>query len=230
MKKIIVTTPENIDIEYTLADIGSRIAAALIDTIIQLIVSILMFLGLLLVHTYSRQFWNKYIGWIIGISLLILALISYGYFIFMELKMNGMTLGKKVMHLRTIRINGQPITLKHSAIRNLFRVFVDTYGIGVIMIFFSKNRKRLGDLAASTMVIIEKNSTIPISLESLEGNNKNFNYYLTLEEQSLLQNYYERRGTMEDSSELQSELKSHFRNKFESLGISKEWESFINEL
>lgn len=230
MKKIKITTPENIEIEYLLADIGSRGAAAVIDTLIQGVLILPLVIIVFLMAYFAKDFWKNYYGWIVGISLLIFILISYGYFILMELTTNGQTIGKKKLRLRTIRKNGQSLTLKHSAIRNLFRIFIDTYGIGVVLIFFSKEHNRVGDYLASTIVIVEENKTRPITLESLQKVNQNFSYYMTKEEHELLRDYYERKDNIQDYSRLREELKLHFTNKFESLGILQEWQNFINEL
>jgi uncharacterized RDD family membrane protein YckC len=230
MKKIKITTPENIEVEYTLADIGSRTAAVIIDALVQGLFLLLLVVAIILMMVYSQDFWEQYYGWIIGVSLLIYALITYGYFIAMELSMNGQTLGKKVMRLRTIRTNGQPITLKHSAIRNLFRVFIDMLGIGAILIFFTKQHKRLGDFAASTIVIAEENKSRPIILEDLYRSNDNLSYYLSKEEQELLRDYLERKNSMKDYSELREELTNHFQKRFQALGRLNEWESFIKRL
>ena len=230
MKKIKITTPENIEVEYLLADVASRGAAAVIDMLIQGILILPLIIGILLIAFFASDFWASYYGWIIGISLLILIIIVYGYFIIMELSSNGQTIGKKVLKLRTIRKNGQSITLKHSAIRNLFRIFVDMYGIGVVLIFSSKEHNRVGDYLASTIVIAEESKTRPVTLESLEKVDTNFGYYMSKEESELLREYYERKNSMENYLELQQELKLHFTNKFQKLEILSEWQNFINEI
>jgi uncharacterized RDD family membrane protein YckC len=230
MKKIKITTPENIEVEYTLADIGSRTAAVIIDSLVQSLFLLVLVIAIVLMMVYSQAFWEQYYGWVVGVSLLIYALITYGYFIAMELSTNGQTLGKRVMHLRTIRTNGQPITLKHSAIRNLFRVFIDMLGIGALLIFFTKQHKRLGDFAASTIVIAEENKNRPITLEDLYRNNDSLSFYLSKEEQELLRDYMERKNSMKDCSELREELANHFQKRFEALGILNEWEGFNKSL
>ncbi len=230
MKKIKITTPENIEVEYTLADAASRAGAALIDTAAQSLIYIILLITILLIKHFSIEFYEQYYGWIIGIAIIISMLISYGYFIYMELNMNGQTFGKKVLKLRTIRDNGQPLTLKHSAIRNLFRLFIDMFGVGVVLMFFSKKHKRLGDFAASTIVVIEENKNRPITLERLEKNNENFSYYISKEENELLREYFERKNNMDDCSEIREELRAHFTKKFKKLGILNEWENFIDSL
>lgn len=230
MKKIKITTPENIEVEYTLADIGSRASAALIDLMLQTLILIILGVGVFLVVYNAPDFWIKYYGWVIGISLFLFAAISYGYFIVAELTMNGMTLGKKLLKIRTIRTNGQPITFKHSAIRNLFRVFIDMFGFGVVFIFLTKQHKRIGDLAASTIVIAEESKTAPITLESLHRIDDKISYYISQEEYELLREYLQRKSTMERPEEIRAALKHHFAKKFEEMGVLDEWEGFIRDL
>jgi uncharacterized RDD family membrane protein YckC len=230
MKKIRITTPENIEVEYILAGLGSRTAAAVIDVLIQSVVTILLIIGALLIMNFAPDFWSAYYGWIIGIALLVYAVISYGYFVALELSMNGQTIGKRFLKLRAIRKNGQPITLSHSAIRNLFRLFVDSYGVGVVLMFFTKEHKRLGDFAASTIVIVEEDKNRPVTLDSLQSIDEKFNYYVSKEERELLRDYLERKKDMENYEELRQELMAHFTKKFEALGVLEDWKDFINSI
>lgn len=230
MKKIKITTPENIEVEYNLADMGSRTAATIIDMLIQNAIMLVLAIPLLIIFSLFQPLWNKYYGWFIGIALIVYVIISYGYFIVSEIKMNGRTIGKKLLKIRVIRNNGEPITIKHSVIRNLFKILIDLFGIGIVSIFFSKENKRLGDLAASTVVVSELNQTEPITIESLENIKEDFSYYFTKEERELLMEYYKRKDTMEEYNILKCELKSYFYNKFQALGTINEWQKFIDEL
>lgn len=230
MNKVKITTPENIEVEYVLAGLASRTAAAIIDTLIQIIIFIMLAAVLVAIRYKLTKLWYNYYGWIIGISLIIYTAITYGYFILMEIKMNGQTFGKRIYKLRTIRNNGQPITLKHSAIRNLFRVLIDSYGVGIVMMFFSKEHKRVGDLLASTIVVIEQNAVRPVTLDSIQKLNELSSYHISEKEKELLREYFERKAEMEDYTQLRENLKLHFTNKFEALGILDEWQQFINEL
>lgn len=230
MKKIKIITPENIEVEYTLADVASRTAAAVIDTLVQGAVLLLLGISVLMIFLFAPDFFGRVYGWIIGIALLIFFILSYGYYIYMELNMNGSTLGKKLLKLRAVRNNGQPLTLKHSAIRNIFKMLIDSFGLGIVFIFFSKERKRLGDMVASTIVIAEIAKTRPVTLESLQKVNEHFSYYLSGEEQDLLREYLERRTRLSDPSKIRTELRKHFSDKFEAQGVLNEWENFLNEL
>ena len=229
MKKIRITTPENIEVEYTLAGLGSRTGAALIDMIIQGVMILLIAIALIVIGFLSPDFWSEYYGWIIGGTLLVYLLISYGYFIVMELSMNGMTLGKKIFKIRTIRNNGQPITFKHSALRNLFRVFLDVFGIGVVLIFFTKQHKRVGDYVASTIVVAEEYKARPVTIEGLRVINEQYSHLISQNEYEILGEYVRRRDSIENCDYLRIKLDKHFRKKFESKLCLKEWDAFITE-
>lgn len=230
MKKLRITTPENIEVEYTLADLASRTAACIIDFFVQGIIYLILGISLFLIFGFSSQIWYEYYGWIIGISLLIYAVVSYGYFIVLELVMNGRTIGKKCMGLRTIRSNGQSLELKHSAIRNLFRVFLDNFGVGMVLIFFSKERKRLGDYVASTIVVVVEEKKPLISLDDLLEEGQELYYYISKEEQQLLREYLQRRDGLTDYQDLRQEVKEHFTLRLKELGLYEKYEGFINTL
>lgn len=230
MKKIKITTPENIEVEYTLADIGSRVAAAFIDLVLQAVVIIVLIIAIALIAANARIFWALYYGWIIGISLVLLAVIIYGYFIVSELTMNGMTVGKRLLKIRAIRSNGQPITLKHSAIRNLFRLLIDMLGVGVVLMFLTKQHKRIGDYAASTIVIAEESKTAPVTLESLQNTQDRISYYLSQEEYELLREYLQRKSSLEKPEEIRAALRNHLTKKFEAAGVLDQFEELIKSL
>ncbi|MFP4662322.1 MAG: RDD family protein [Halanaerobiales bacterium] len=230
MKKIKLTTPENIEIEYKLADLGSRAAAAIIDLMIQGVIIAILAVALILISYYSPVFWEIYLGWIIGISIILCFMITYGYFIVMELNMNGKTPGKKVLKLRTIRNNGQPLTFKHSAIRNLFRVVIDMMGVGPVFIFFSRERKRIGDYAASTIVVIEESDSQPISLENLHLLDNSLSYYIDNEEYELLRSYFQRRDNLEDPDILRENIILYFEDRFKEQGIPQDLKTVLERM
>ena len=91
----------------------------------------------------------------------------WGYYVFFEMLWNGQSPGKRWVGLRVIRTDGTPITLSEALIRNLVRI-VDflpaTYGVGIITMFIDKQSRRLGDLAAGTLVVQDRAT---ISLHSL---------------------------------------------------------------
>lgn len=108
-------------------------------------------------------------AWVAGALGLISFVILWGYFILFETVWNGQTPGKRVMKLRVIRVDGTPITLVEALIRNLARL-IDflpvTYGIGIVTMFINSQSRRLGDLAAGTLVVFDRSE---ITLESLRS-------------------------------------------------------------
>lgn len=225
MSTVKITTPENIEIEYKLAALGSRTAAAAIDVLIQLtLIGLILIIVLLLGFTPS-DLYNEYKSWVVAISLLLIFFINYGYFIIFEMIMNGKTLGKKIFGLRTIRANGQPIGFKHSVIRNLFRMIIDNYGIGIILIFFTKAHKRLGDYLGSTIVIIEEKKE-PLYTIRFGNENTNYKFSLTLEEKDILKDYFMRKDSLgEWADSLEKELGEYFIEKYHI-----EWNNSYNKL
>ena len=91
-----------------------------------------------------------------GLFLLIQFVIEWGYFVFWELVSGGRSLGKLCLKLRVVRDGGWPIGARESLIRNLLRM-VDLlpgpYVVGLVAMIASPDGKRLGDVAAGTIVI-----------------------------------------------------------------------------
>lgn len=210
MQKIKVISPENIEIEYTLAGLGSRAGAVMIDYLIQGLA--LITIWIILFFVFFKNIWEfdaKAVGYIMGGSLIIMWAINYLYFVISEMVMNGSTLGKRVFKLRTVRKNGMPITLKHSMIRNLFRDIIDNFFIGIVMIFFRKDKKRIGDMVSSTMVIAEDARELQKSFE-VESNVDKRISILTDEENDLLKDFFARRAEMEEIENSFSKIYDYF--------------------
>jgi hypothetical protein len=86
-------------------------------------------------------------------------LAATAYYVISEMTMDGQSFGKRIAGLRVIRDDGTPITFLESAIRNIIRVvdmFPFFYSIGLVAVFLSKRCKRLGDMAAGTVVVKER--------------------------------------------------------------------------
>jgi uncharacterized RDD family membrane protein YckC len=132
--------------------------AALVDTAIILILQIVVNLTmvLLLGNLLGLDLGS---AWITAVFGLISFALLWGYYIFFEMLWNGQTPGKRLVGLRVLRSDGTPITLTESIIRNLVR-FVDFlplfYGLGVVVMFVNAQSRRLGDLAAGTLVVRDR--------------------------------------------------------------------------
>ena len=80
--------------------------------------------------------------------------IGLGYFIVME-AMSGATLGKRAMGLKVVKQDGTPLDWQASIVRNLMRIIDGFffYLVGAIVVWVSKGKQRLGDMAAHTLVV-----------------------------------------------------------------------------
>lgn len=151
-------TPEGIVLRLKSAGPVPRACAWLIDLLIKAGVS-LVFITIL-----SRL---QFAG--VGIYLLLLFLIEWFYHVVFEL-VSGATPGKKTMNLVVINDNGTPVSFTSSMLRNLLRaadLFPFLYGAGLASMLINKDFKRLGDLAAGTMVIHEKKGPVAVPVTDM---------------------------------------------------------------
>jgi uncharacterized RDD family membrane protein YckC len=147
--RITIATPEGVDLELTLAGVGSRFTSAVVDGAIQFaIVVALLILGALLGT-----------GWAIAAFTLLAFLLFAGYDIAFEVLASGRTPGKRLNGLRVVRTDGSPVGFLTSSIRNIIRL-VDIlpafYLVGIIAVLVTDQNQRLGDLAAGTLVVRER--------------------------------------------------------------------------
>ncbi|SDD40462.1 Uncharacterized membrane protein YckC, RDD family [Paenibacillus sp. UNCCL117] len=152
-----IVTPEHVRLQFRTAGLGSRTAAQLIDV---LLLSLLFGAAALLIglaFAASGAGMASVLGEYAVAFLVLLgfALIG-GYFVLTEVYMSGQSYGKRWMGLRVVQENGQPVTFLSSVIRNFFRLidFLPSfYFLGAIWMFLHPQDKRLGDLAAGTLVV-----------------------------------------------------------------------------
>lgn len=107
----------------------------------------------------------------VAVFLVLQLVIEFTYFVLCERTMGGRSFGKSVLDLRVVRDDGGPPSLADSLTRNLLRVadvLPASYLVGLVAVVASQQGKRLGDLAAGTLVVrLEKPSPVPF-LETLE--------------------------------------------------------------
>lgn len=156
-----IETPELVVVSYTIAGLGSRLYAGLIDLII--CVLLLLGVGLLLYATTGADAGSSDPGastaWAVAILVIVQFVVLWGYYLLFEGLWDGQTPGKKLHGLRTVRDGGYSVGFSASAVRNLMRI-VDlqplfTYVVGITSISVTKSGKRLGDIVAGTLVVRE---------------------------------------------------------------------------
>ena len=148
-------------LSYTIAGVGSRAFAALIDYLICFIFMVLISIGIM---TFASRgnfglTRNASVAWAIAMIVLVQFAILWGYYVLFEALADGQTPGKRSQRLRVVRDGGYSVTFGASAVRNLVRI-VDMqpfimYAVGMTSVIVSRTGKRLGDLAAGTIVVKE---------------------------------------------------------------------------
>ena len=151
---LVVSTPERVAFQYEIAGIGSRFLAQFIDVLIITAIQIVITIG------------AGALGGIFGsaqvfalVELILTFILIAGYFLISEAAMNGQTLGKRSVRLRAVGDHGEPLTIGQAAIRNLVRIvdFLPAfYAIGIVTMFSNSRAKRLGDFAAGTLVVRDR--------------------------------------------------------------------------
>ncbi len=146
---LLIRTPEGIVFSQLLAGPMSRFLAWLIDFCIVLCATIAVAMLLTLLDLVAQGFAQA-----IGMLLQFVLMIGYG--ICFEWFKRGQTIGKRVLRLRVVDVQGLRMKPSQVVIRNLLR-FVDMlpvfYLVGGIACVVSRRSQRLGDLAANTVVV-----------------------------------------------------------------------------
>lgn len=214
-----VETPEQVVFSYTIAGIGSRAAAALLD---YLLIGVL-WVGLLLSFApFVRRVASA--PWVLAILTVFAFVLFWGYYVLFEGLWDGQTPGKRQFGLRVVRDGGYSITFGASAVRNLVRVIdliPGTYGIGLISVAVSPTGKRLGDYAAGTMVVRERAVIASAGAPPVVGDARPTatsavaTAALTDDEFALLDRFIARRGTLDADrrAQLAEELAVRFRDR-----------------
>ena len=169
-ESLVIETPERVPIEFSIASIGNRFIAVLIDHFIQVITyALVIYVGAwLLSLDQSSRGLDQFESWVIVVMIIVSSVLFSGYFIIFEWLWNGQTPGKRLMKLRVIRDDGRPVVFWESLARNILRLadalpggVVPIYSVGLITIFLSKRDQRIGDLFAGTIVIRETKDEVP---------------------------------------------------------------------
>ncbi|HEX7757519.1 MAG TPA: RDD family protein [Niabella sp.] len=180
MPVISIPTSFNIDVAFEVPSFGRRMAALLIDMVVE--ICYLIAAGWLINKIESGMYtWNEdsaYNRWAIG---LIAAVPFFLYHPLMEITTNGQSIGKKIMQLRVVNVNGGKASISQFLIRWLLRVsdlwivillflllsfggnslqsaLIFLFGFGflltdIILVASSKKSQRIGDMLAHTILI-----------------------------------------------------------------------------
>jgi len=180
MEQLKIKTAQNININFSLANVGLRLGAFIIDNIIKITYFYIVFFALVLQNfseTWESDHWNdRAITIILGLPIILYSLYS-------ETLMNGQTIGKKLLKIKVISIDGFKPDFTDHLIRwflrmvdfnffSLVYIYIHSFdlddgavfgivyvafligkAIGFFLIIATPNNQRLGDIIANTAVI-----------------------------------------------------------------------------
>jgi len=218
-ERLSIDTPENVIFNYEVAGLVTRGLAAFLDSVIITVTQGLV-LGIILGFTGMPSIDDSAIqSWMIAILGFLAFVMLWGYYVFFEVRWNGQSPGKRWLGLRVVCADGTPISLTESLIRNLVRLidFLPMYyGIGIVMMFIDDKMRRLGDMAAHTLVVRDQKA---IPLESLSANpgstSSSISHLteevrvsrLTSQDIQMMEDYFARRYSL--PGKVRSELRQH---------------------
>lgn len=152
-------TPEGILLELRPAGLSARFYAFAIDWLIRLTVVYAASIVASIMGGIGTAFW-----------IILFFVLEWFYPIAFELGRAGATPGKRIFGLKVVMDNGLPITPAASFTRNLLRAadFLPfLYGLAVVSMLLRADSKRLGDIAAATLVVHQPRAAPRISLDSV---------------------------------------------------------------
>lgn len=169
MAESTIITGQFVRISQTPASIGERLLALVIDY------------SLILIYLYSvttlivKLHLSSGVGTVFFLCLVYLPVLFYSFLC--EMFNHGQSFGKRLMNIRVVKSDGSTPSISAYLLRWLLFIIdgPGTGGLGLLVVLLTKNSQRLGDLAAGTMVIKEKNyRKIHVSLDEFDYLTKNY--------------------------------------------------------
>lgn len=151
-----VPTPEGIELTLRLAGPVPRALAWLLDLLLRV--------AILLCAAWVLSMFRGF-GW--GVILILAFLLEWLAPAAFEVWADGSTPGKKALGLMVLHDDGTPVGWAAALVRNLLRAvdFLPVgYGFGLAAMLLNRDFKRLGDIAAGTVVVYREPSQRPLAI------------------------------------------------------------------
>ena len=156
-----VETPEGVNLSMRLASLPIRMLAFAIDIIFRAIIFFIMALILSITMGDAAM----------GLTMLTIFLLWWFYPVLFEVYYQGMTPGKKIMKIRVLHGNGTPVGWRSSMVRNFLRLadfIISIWGLEFLAMLVDPRNRRLGDLAADTIVVYSGSERGKVYLPDVE--------------------------------------------------------------
>lgn len=150
-----VETPEHVCFHYRIAGPTPRLLAYLLDALIRGFIVVALWIPFLLMFSDN----NLSGGASLGAFLVVLFAIEWGYYVVFETLWSGRSPGKKALKLRVVKEGGYAVNFIDVVLRNLLRAadaLPGVYGVGALFMALDPRFRRLGDMIAGTMVVVEE--------------------------------------------------------------------------
>jgi len=150
MEKLLINTPQNVQIEYRLASVGTRLISAVLDYAV--IMGYVYFVS----KMFDLFFKKSNDPWLFYGTFTLMVLPALFYHFILETALGGQTLGKLAMKTKVVKIDGTRATVYEYFIRwvmSIVDIWMLSGLIGLISIILSKKSQRIGDFAADTTVV-----------------------------------------------------------------------------
>lgn len=145
----VIRTSDNVGVGYETAGIASRFCAVLLDTVLQAVIA---FVAVLLLSALASSVGGAAV---VAVLVFLPFFVMVAYYVVAETAGAGRTPGKRMLGLRVIRADGSAPGFNEALVRNIVRI-VDLLGPGPVAMFVDERSRRLGDLAAGTVVVRER--------------------------------------------------------------------------
>lgn len=162
-----VDTPEHLAFKARVAGPVRRAAAWGIDLLVRGAILFALVMSSLAASAQAEDLGLDLSGLSTGLMLLGLFVLNWFYFVGFEMVTGGRSPGKMALNLRVVKDQGLTISWRESVLRNLARagdlLLVDTavLPLGLVVMGCDRRFRRLGDLVAGTMVVVEPSTRIP---------------------------------------------------------------------
>ena len=159
MSELSINTSQNVLINFKAASPGSRILANILDLIIKGTYLFMIYVVLFTMLSFDK-ITSKWDHWsVMALSMVLFLPVAF-YSLVLESLLEGQTVGKRIMKIKIVKIDGYQASFGDHIIRWLFRLVDVTMSFGVVglvSIIIGDKRQRLGDIASGTAVISLKN-------------------------------------------------------------------------
>jgi uncharacterized RDD family membrane protein YckC len=230
-----VLTPEHVQIQLTPAGLGSRFLALVVD-------GVLLLSLVALASGVASSLLPGAVGQLVAATAALL--ITWGYHVYFEVRHQGRSPGKSMVGIRVVDGRGLPIRLEQSFVRNIVRVLDFAplgYGLGALSVQLDREGRRLGDIAADTLVIREGRS---VDYDRRASRSRDFNslktprvlrmlrHRVSLDEREFLSTLCLRADEMEGGArfDLMEEVGRFYRRKLEVEDLPLSGENLVRGL